>query len=170
MGMDVYGRNPTSKEGEYFRNNVWWWRPLAEYCMEVAPEIAARCEGWHYNDGDGLNEALQREIDSGRCKRWAEIRKSTLEQLPNEPCRLCEATGTRKKPPELPLDFDGGQIVVLFADEIEIGAGSPATGIKCNGCNGEGYVRPFACSYGFSVENVQNFVSFLRASAGFVIW
>jgi hypothetical protein len=60
MGMDVYGRNPTSKEGEYFRNNVWWWRPLAEYCMEVAPEIAARCEGWHYNDGDGLNG-----LDSG---------------------------------------------------------------------------------------------------------
>ena len=27
MGMDVYGRNRCSKEGEYFRNNVWWWRP-----------------------------------------------------------------------------------------------------------------------------------------------
>ena len=22
MGMDVFGRKPTSKEGEYFRNNV----------------------------------------------------------------------------------------------------------------------------------------------------
>ena len=38
MGMDVIGLKPTSKEGEYFRNNVWWWGPLADYCMEVAPD------------------------------------------------------------------------------------------------------------------------------------
>ena len=24
MGMDVYGINPTSSDGDYFRNNVWW--------------------------------------------------------------------------------------------------------------------------------------------------
>jgi hypothetical protein len=29
MGMDVYGKEPKSDKGEYFRNNVWWWRPLA---------------------------------------------------------------------------------------------------------------------------------------------
>ncbi|QOR55575.1 MAG: hypothetical protein UMS36scaffold28_65 [Phage 59_13] len=28
MGMDVYGVKPKSKQGEYFRNNVWSWRPL----------------------------------------------------------------------------------------------------------------------------------------------
>jgi hypothetical protein len=28
MGMDVYGRNPTSEAGKYFRANVWSWRPI----------------------------------------------------------------------------------------------------------------------------------------------
>ena len=79
MGMDVFGKNPKSKEGEYFRNNVWWWRPLAIYCYEVAPDIAARCKYWGSNDGDGLGkedsirlaELLQAEIDSGRCRQYA---------------------------------------------------------------------------------------------------
>lgn len=28
MGFDIYGRKPSSDAGKYFRNNVWWWRPL----------------------------------------------------------------------------------------------------------------------------------------------
>lgn len=24
MGMDVYGKAPSSQTGEYFRNNIWW--------------------------------------------------------------------------------------------------------------------------------------------------
>jgi len=140
--------------------------------MEIAPEI----EGWHCNDGDGINgqnsaalaDALQREIDSGRCMRWAKIRASALERLPNEPCYLCEATGTRKALPEI-VPGDEDKLFPRYKGPIEIGAGDPATGFKCNGCNGEGYTRPDACRYGFSVENVQEFVTFLRSSGGFVI-
>lgn len=28
MGMDVYGDKPTTTKGEYFRANVWSWRPI----------------------------------------------------------------------------------------------------------------------------------------------
>ena len=28
MGMDVYGINPRSEQGEYFRANCWSWRPI----------------------------------------------------------------------------------------------------------------------------------------------
>ena len=56
MGMDVYGKNPTSEKGSYFRNNVWWWRPLWDYCLEVAPELCSDVSG-HTNDGEGLDEA-----------------------------------------------------------------------------------------------------------------
>lgn len=178
MGMDVIGQNPTSKEGEYFRNSVWGWQPLAEYCIEVAPDVTARCRYWHSNDGDGLDgrnslllaDALQREIDSGRCKRWADIRASTLERAPNKPCWLCEATGTRKPLPEI-VPGDENEILPRYKTEPEIGAGDPANGgIICNACNGEGYIRPLDCSYHFSVENVREFVAFLRGCGGFAIW
>lgn len=28
MGFDIYGLAPSSDAGKYFRNNVWWWRPM----------------------------------------------------------------------------------------------------------------------------------------------
>ena len=34
MGFDLYGNNKENSEGEYFRNNVWWWRRLADYVCE----------------------------------------------------------------------------------------------------------------------------------------
>jgi hypothetical protein len=129
MGMDVLGHTPTC-----FRRSVWVWHPLAEYVCEVAPDITAACEYWHSNDGDGLDmeaslrlaDALEAEISSGRTERYAILRRSRLEQLPNEPCSICEGTGTRKPPPE-------------------VGAGDLLnSGVKCNGCAGNGYREPTA--------------------------
>lgn len=79
MGMDVYGKKPMSEKGEYFRNNVWWWHPLADYCVHVASDICEACQYWHSNDGCGLDaedamqlaEILQGELDSGNCDAYA---------------------------------------------------------------------------------------------------
>jgi hypothetical protein len=181
MGMDVFGRNPSSKEGEYFRNNVWRWHPLAHYCTDIAPDVTAQCKNWHSNDGDGLDErnsllladALQREIDSGRSKKWADIRQSELERLPNEQCDCCGGTGTRKPLPDEPPEWlmDEGPTYIDFTRLTErLGAGDPANGgIKCNVCDGTGYVRPLSCYYSISVENVQAFATFLRGCGGFQI-
>ena len=53
--MDDYEKlNP----GVYFRNNVWWWRPLWNYCAEIAPDLIdgdLMYEG-HNNSGAGLGE------------------------------------------------------------------------------------------------------------------
>jgi hypothetical protein len=46
MGMDVYGKKPTTEEGKYFRNNIWFWGMLAEYIYEVAPTIATGFVIW----------------------------------------------------------------------------------------------------------------------------
>jgi len=78
MGMDVYGEEPTSEQGKYFRNNVWWWHPLAQYCEHVAPELAKRCASWHSNDGEGLNaedsielaNILQAEVNANRTMQY----------------------------------------------------------------------------------------------------
>ena len=41
MGMDLHGNNPITEEGEYFRNNIWSWGPLADYIKQVAPDLAS---------------------------------------------------------------------------------------------------------------------------------
>jgi hypothetical protein len=155
MGMDVIGN-----EEAYFRNNVWRWRPLADYICRTAPDVALKCKHWQTNDGDGLNEAdslrlaevLSAEIESGRTKAYAIRYRSEQEATPNEPCEICEGTGTRLPWPQ-------------------VGPGNPKLdGVKCKGCNGTGYRRPWSCSYRFEVENVQEFVRFLRSCGGFKIY
>lgn len=78
MGMDVIGKKPSSKQGRYFRNNVWWWRGLADYIIENHPDIAENCQYWYSNDGDGLNkkdslelaERLRDDLAFGRVKAY----------------------------------------------------------------------------------------------------
>ena len=51
---EEYGKaNP----GHYFRNNVWWWRPLWDYCHMAAPDIIDEdtYENGHHNSGAGLD-------------------------------------------------------------------------------------------------------------------
>jgi hypothetical protein len=60
MGFDIYGLNPKNKEGEYFRNNVWWWRGIAvmveQTCCDILTE--EQLEGLHMNNGIKYNEEL----------------------------------------------------------------------------------------------------------------
>src|SRR4029077_11692298 len=137
--MDIYGRKPTSEHGEYFRNIVSWWHPLAGYCQKVAPEITSACRDWHTNDGDGLDaagafalaEALQKEINANRTDAYARRYASEQEMMPDEPCSSCAGTGTGTGTAErTPNPFDDD-------DDLKEG------GIKCGRCQGTGYVRPW---------------------------
>ena len=67
-------------KGIYFRNNCWWWRPLWDFCYNVAPELISS-ELWgdgHHNDGAGLNdedaellgELLLKAIKEGKAKEF----------------------------------------------------------------------------------------------------
>src|SRR5206468_10803434 len=62
MGMDVYGKEPRSEKGEYFRTTEAYWHPLADYVCVVAPSISSKCRYWHSNDGDGLNDEDRRSL------------------------------------------------------------------------------------------------------------
>lgn len=149
MGMDVYGKNATSEKGQYFRNNVWWWRPLWNYCLSVS-YVAQQVEGGHYNNGDGLDaddakmlaETLFAEINAGRTLQYEQEYTAFLKALPDEECDLCKGSGFR-------------------TDAIVTG--------ECNGCQGKGQRRPWDTHYPFSVENVREFAEFLQDSGGFEI-
>jgi len=162
MGMDVYGREPINEVGSYFRNNVWWWRPLWNYCVtyhsDLTEEIA---ENGHTNSGDGLNaknayelgKRLQNDIDLGIVADYEKEYKEHLESLPLLDCEYCNATGQRLWPANS-INNDSDKDIYR----------------ECNSCSGSGKTKDFSTNYPFSVNNVQEFSKFLVCSGGFNIW
>jgi hypothetical protein len=150
MGMDVYGKAPATKAGEYFRANVWSWHPIWDYCCEVEPSLCEKVTHAHSNDGDGLDAAdsrllaasLQHELQIGATAEWLGVRQSHLDAIPDEPCEFCATTGIRHWP-------DGDK--------------------PCNGCEGKGHKRPFKTWYGFDQGHLERFVEFLDNCGGFEI-
>jgi hypothetical protein len=159
MGMDVYGKAPTDEVGNYFRNNVWYWAGLANYCIATAPNITQMCRHWYTNDGDGLDasrsvrlaNALQVEVDSGRTAAFAAEWEAKRLAIPKVTCELCNGTGTRP---------DG--LSRFGAEWVKNTKG-------CNGCRGTGQHDDISSWCHFTVENVQEFINFLRHCGGFEI-
>lgn len=157
MGMDVFGKAPLSSEGEYFRNSVWWWHPLAEYITAMHLDIAAGCTEWHTNSGDGLDaegsaalaEALTDDLDRGIVTLYEAERSVQIAALPRQTCNICAGTGTR-------------------SDALGVELGFAARG-WCNGCDGIGDCEAWEASYVFDAANVAEFAKFARASGGFEI-
>lgn len=159
MGMDVYGKEPANKTGEYFRRSVWGWHPLADYVTESFPDLTAGCSYWQSNDGDGLDaddsralsDALLAAVADGTVAAYVSARDAALDALPSEECRYCRGTGLR-------------------TDKVGTDMGMHVPGGRgCNGCNGKGSRRPFDCSYGLEVSDISEFADFLAACGGFEI-
>lgn len=64
MGMDVYGINPKTETGDYFRANVWYWRPLWQCVSYFCDDILSEedIERGTYNDGYEYDETTALEI------------------------------------------------------------------------------------------------------------
>ena len=138
--------------GVYFRNNVWWWRPLWDYVNQVCSKTLSETdyEAGHCNSGYEINKEQCKEISrilaeellSGRTKEYKEAREKTLKALPLVQCVHCNGTGQRN-------------------DEVVQG--------ECNGCTGKGEVKHFDTSYPFDIDNVVQFQKFVCNSGGFAI-
>ena len=59
MGMDIYGSKSRNKDGEYFRANVWTWRPIHFLCDESG---TVDTTGWERNDGCGLKTQAECDV------------------------------------------------------------------------------------------------------------
>lgn len=170
MGMDVYGKAPTSETGKYFRRNVWGWRPLWNYCEDNHHDIVAGVDG-HSNSGDGLDadgaialgKALLADVDSGAAQAYVDARNATIAQLPRAECTLCNGTGIR-------------------GDEVGMQHGMPIRTLDvtqqvvlgrihgwCNGCDGMGDKENWEASYFLDLDDVAEFAEFLLDSGGFEI-
>ncbi len=155
MGMDVYGKAPADEQGEYFRNNIWSWHPLAEYILASAPEAlteACSPDGWHSNSGDGLDAEqsialaawLAQELKLGNVMRYEAEYNAGMKAMPDEVCRTCKGTTVR-------MNTENNAVEA------------------CRQCDGNGTTRPLATWYTFESENVSEFTGFLMKCGGFEI-
>ena len=154
MGMDVFGKQPISETGKYFRNNVWWWHPLWSFCECAADDLIPEDNSGHENSGWGLDACqsaqlatrLETLLECGVVRGYSEARTAALAAQPDQDCAICAGTGKRKAVPQM-------------------GAGDQ----PCNGCDSSGQVRPWSANYPFDEDNVREFAAFLRDCGGFEI-
>ena len=180
MGFDVYGLKPetdvipdqpnwsqkyneeeakayfawqSNTPGAYFRNNVWWWRPLWDFVCETCNDILSEddIKTGAYNDGHKIGKTKSKKIASrlrkvlrnGECESYKIQYDFNNVAAEDVECDLCNGTGKR--------------------EDMKVPNG-------CNGCSGKGFKRPFQTNYPFSVANVKEFERFCEESGGFEIW
>ena len=137
--------------GIYFRNNVWWWRPLWQFVCEKFPELISDEEAESGCSNSGLlidadksmriGVELTVMLDCGDVQEHSDMYKAELEALPQVHCCVCDNNnrGNKKKK-------------------------------ECKSCNQTGLKDDWAKSYPFDVENVREFAKFCLESGGFEIW
>ena len=151
------------QSGTYFRNNVWWWRPLAEYVLKytkVIPNTKKHREGWNTNSGYQVSNRYAEEIakqlkfliDTGHTKKFQTdyMKEFVKAEKFNE--------GVQKemdKLNNLPRNKDLAPCNYNKKDKKE-------------------WDRLYAkqkliASYPFSVKNVEEFMDFCNKSGGFEI-
>ncbi len=155
----------TSQSGTYFRNNVWWWRPLADYVLrftKVIPEDQQ--ESWGYNDcteisqqdAEMISQQLDHLIKSGHCKAYAdkfekqrikiEKQNAKIEKELEEHCReVCFKLNKKNLAPNEFPEADKKKWDSIYEK------------------------KNFNGNYPFSVDNVKEFSEFCKNSGGFTI-
>ena len=155
----------TENPGHYFRNNVWWWRPLANYVLQLMGNEFTEDEqrSWHHNDGFEVSEEqarkiadrLEQELKTNRVKtvegfykekmKKASAKNKVLEKKRNELEKIVwEKTGQKLAPVKYPEPFKQQWEDIQNQYDWE-------------------------ASYPFSEANVIDFMRFCRESGGFQI-
>ena len=141
MGFDLYSLgNHKNKNGEYFRNNVWWWRRLADFvCEETGCVEDKDKKSWQHNDGHEVSEEQAKQIASQlkaliKNGKVSEVIKRTEEEI--------------KKTGLAPADYPQADHDTWSWIQSKYSYGS---------------------SYPFTMENVEEFIKFCEDSRGFKI-
>lgn len=149
MGMDVYGVKPHSENGQYFRNNVWWWHPLWDFCSFIAPEICDKVVDAHNNSGDGLNAVesrklsfiIKKSIETGVAQEYVKSFEEVKSELEDVEC-YCSGNNA---------------------------IGALLSNGQCNICFGRGLMTHPNKSYYIDLNNIKEFSNFLLDCGGFQI-
>ena len=186
--------------GSYFRNNVWWWRPLWKFVCNTCGDILSNedMENGEYNGGhviDGHKAVaialrLNKLLEDGFTFKYEKDYREEMKSIPKEPCRTCDGLGTRKgwegwkskkewlKTHDTLEQVDTDEELVQCTYTNSYGLNMPvhssfkwAKEMKgCNSCHGKGTVEAFVTNYPFNRENVIEFSKFCEQSGGFEIY
>ena len=163
--FDALSKFENENKGYYFRNNVWHWRPLAQYVIEHTKVITdqKKIEGFSYNDGVEISEQeavqiarqLKHLIKTGHTEKYAEEYMAVYTQAKKNNIKVQKELETfqdamDKKhgkdiaPKDYPKDdYEKWNVIYSKFDN-----------------NG---------SYPFSIGNVKEFAEFAEQSGGFQI-
>lgn len=140
--------------GYYFRNNVWYWRPLWQYICNICDDIVTLedAQAGNYNDYHLISKGkakriarrLEKSMKNGDLEKWEDGRKEHLDSLGNVPCEICDATGYRT--------MDDSNTPTI-----------------CNACKGKKEKPHFDTTYPWDRENLKDFIEFCYDSGGFRI-
>ena len=152
--------------GAYFRNNVWWWRPLWSFVCENCEDILTEKDmnNGCYNDAhiisrrkaEAIAVRLEEVIESEETKMWIKEHEDNLQQA-------------KRNNKQVEAELEELKKLV----EVETGNPDIYPAIypdKFKKKYDEIYDRrDWASSYPFSKDNVINFIKFARQSGGFSI-
>ena len=155
-------------KGVYFRNNVWWWRRLADYILDHTKCVDEKdFDKWQENGGHEVDEEtaiqianqLEHLVSTGHAEKYkqeiddeikkAEEHNSKVEQMLSElRLEVAKIVGKEQAEKLAPRDYPKP----LNEKWWEI---TNQTDYKAN--------------YPFSIDNVKEFIEFARNSGGFRI-
>jgi ribulose bisphosphate carboxylase small subunit len=153
-------------KGYYFRNNVWWWRPLAEYVLEHTKVITSKKKiaGFGYNDGVAISATEAEQIakqlyyllQSGHTEKYEKehAEKRALAEKHNEKIK--------KRLDELALEAEK----ITGKKDLAPSSYPKELNKKWDEIYNE---KEWIENYPFSVNNVKEFADFCKDSGGFTI-
>ena len=151
--------------GEYFRNNIWWWRRLAQYVYENTDEISEDDYGlWHENSGHEVDEVTALRI-ADRLDELIKQGHTAEYQLQVE--EAMAHAEEHNKGVEEKMKALREKVIKLTGDKDIAPADYPE--IQSKEWDFLYSQKSWDDSYPFSVENVQRFSNFCRQSGGFEI-
>ena len=166
MGFDLYSLgNHKNANGEYFRNNVWWWRRLADFVCEETGVIEEQDkEHWQHNNGH--------EVDEEQAKKIAKQLKALIKN--GTVSKVISKTEEEMKEAEENNKFVD-RCHKMLASKVEKEQGkenlAPADYPKDDHDTWDWIQSKYSygSSYPFTMENVEEFIKFCEDSNGFKI-
>ena len=172
MGFDLYGESPKNKNGEYFRNNVWWWRPLWQYVAQECSDIITDkdYQAGTFNDCHLINENKAKQIADrllGLCKDGKPQAQQDLYEKDSKPQikfnEMCDKAANYLY--ENIVNKQDGKITCPG----DMKEHDPDNYERWSKLASMGKIQFIQTNYPFDANNVKEFAEFCRDSGGFTI-